>query len=71
MRFLGKDPDSPNNGSPAIWDDGDSYVIQGLRITDDETHAAILASTGPIPGHETVIRLPKRMAQFFAEIANG
>jgi hypothetical protein len=26
-RFIGKDPDSPQGGSPSLWDDGDSYVI--------------------------------------------
>jgi hypothetical protein len=31
LRFIGKDPDSPNGDSPSVWDDGDSYVIQGWR----------------------------------------
>ncbi|GAB1822742.1 hypothetical protein [Herbidospora sp. RD11066] len=66
LRFLGKDPESPVNDSPTIWEDGDCYVIQGWRITDDAT----LAEIGTIPGHETVLRLPKRMMQFFPEV-NG
>lgn len=70
MKFLGIDPNTPSNGSPTIWEDGDDYVIQGWKITDDETMTAILA-TGPIPDHETVLRLPKRMMQFFPEVANG
>lgn len=37
MRFLGKDPESQQNGSPTIWDDGDSYVIQGWRVEDPKT----------------------------------
>ncbi|WP_326644465.1 hypothetical protein OG884_10350 [Streptosporangium sp. NBC_01755] len=66
LRFLGKDPESPINDSPTIWDDGDCYVIQGWRITD----AATLVEVGDVPGHETVLRLPKRMMQFFPEV-NG
>ena len=30
LRFLGSDPDSPNGGSPSLWDDGDAYVLQRL-----------------------------------------
>ena len=31
LKFVGKDPDSPNNGSPAVWvdDEDGSIVIQG------------------------------------------
>jgi hypothetical protein len=29
LTFLGKDPDSPAGDSPTIWDNGDSYIIQG------------------------------------------
>jgi hypothetical protein len=29
LKFLGKDPDSPVNDSPTIYDNGDTYVIQG------------------------------------------
>lgn len=32
LTFLGKDPDSPINDSPTIYDNGDTYVIQGWRI---------------------------------------
>jgi hypothetical protein len=45
LRFLGKDPDSQNGQSPTVWDDGDSYVVQGWRITD----AAALADIGNVP----------------------
>jgi len=69
LRFIGVDPDTPNTGSPTVWVDEDdgSIVIQGWRITDDATMAAILA-TGPIPDHETVVRLPQRMASFLLEV---
>ena len=29
LRLLGKDPDSYNGGSASLWDDGDTYVLQG------------------------------------------
>ena len=63
LRFIGINPDTPGDGSPTVWvdDDDDSIVIQGWRIKDEDTLAAIKA-TGPIPGHETVFRLPRRMA---------
>ncbi len=65
LRFIGVDPETPNTGSPTVWvdDDDDSLVIQGWKIEDEKTLAAIKA-TGPIPGHETVLRLPRRMAPF-------
>lgn len=67
MRFLGKDPNSPGNDSPTIWDDGDAYVVQGYKITD----AATLAEVGEVPAHETVLRIPKHMMQFFPEVNGG
>lgn len=67
LRFLGKDPDSEHNGSPTLWDDGDCYVMQGWRIVDSATLAAI----GDIPAHETVLRIPKRMVQFFPEVSGA
>ena len=67
LRFLGKDPDSPVSDSPTIWDNGDSYVIQGWRIVDQQ----ILAEVGEIPAHETVLEIPKRMMQFFPEVHGG
>lgn len=68
LRLIGVDPDSPNNGSPTIWldEDDQSIVIQGWTIVDDETISEITA-TKPIPGHETVVRLPARMAPFLLE----
>jgi len=64
LRFLGKDPQSPINDSPTIYDNGDTYVIQGWKITSP----AVLAELGQIPDHETVIEIPKRMMQFFPEV---
>ena len=41
-------------------------MIQGWRITDPGT----LAEVGAVPAHETVLRLPKRMMQFFKEVSD-
>ncbi len=67
LDFLGKDPDSGGDNSPTIWDDGDAYVIQGWLVTD----AADLAAIGDVPAHEGVVRIPKRMMQFFPEVRFG
>lgn len=68
LRFIGKDPDSPNTNSPTVWvDEADgSLVIQGWKITDKETMSDINA-TAPNPEHETVLRIPARMAPFLKE----
>jgi hypothetical protein len=72
LRFIGVDPTTPNDGSPTVWvdDDDESIVIQGWKITDEATLSAI-RSTGPIPDHETVLRLPRRMAPFLLEVCRG
>ena len=69
LRLIGVDPDSPNNGSPTVWldEEDQSIVIQGWKITDDDTISEITA-IGPIPGHEIVVRLPARMAPFLLEV---
>ena len=69
LRFIGVDPNTPNNGSPTVWldEDDQSIVIQGWKVTDDRTISEITA-TGPIPDHETVVRLPARMAPFLLEV---
>ncbi len=69
LRFIGADPDSPNNGSPTVWldEEDQSIVIQSWKITDDGTISEITA-TRPIPDHETVVRLPARMAPFLLEV---
>ena len=69
LRFIGVDPDSPNNGSPTVWldEEDDSIVIQGWKVTDNDTLSQVTAA-GPIPDHETVVRLPARMAPFLLEV---
>jgi hypothetical protein len=64
--FLGKDPDSGTNNSPTVWDDGDCLVIQGWKL-DEVTRAEV----GEVPAHEAVVRIPKRMLQFFPGVARS
>jgi hypothetical protein len=68
-RFIGKDPDSPNGDSPSVWDVGDDFVIQGWKIGDPSEVAELLRAAGQnaVPGHEALIRFPKRLRRFFTE----
>ncbi|MER6524643.1 hypothetical protein [Streptomyces sp. NPDC001508] len=65
---LGKDPESPNNGSPTVYLDDETghYILQGWKVTDPERLAQM-----NIPDHETVIEFPRRMMQFFPEVTGG
>ena len=65
LHKLGKDPDSPNNGSPTVYfdDETENYILQGWKVTDPERLAQL-----DIPGHETVIEFPRRMLAFFPEV---
>lgn len=71
-RFLGKDDQSPQGGSPSLWDDGDSYVIQGWKI-DPEALGELLRTAGQqrVPDGETLIRFPKRLMKMFPEMNVG
>jgi hypothetical protein len=67
LRFLGIDPETNSGDSPTVWADdaaGD-YVIKGWTVAAD-----LLAETRP-DSRETVIRIPKRMAQFMQEGTSG
>ncbi len=61
LRFLGKDPNSKQGGSPTLWydEERDSYLFQSWKVTDAERLAQM-----DIPEHETVIEFPSRMLQF-------
>ncbi|PKV86385.1 hypothetical protein BX283_3949 [Streptomyces sp. TLI_146] len=67
LRFVGKDPESGDHGSPAVWVDEETkdLVVQGWKVdarTADESSKDV-----PLPGHEAVIRLPKRMVPLLKE----
>ena len=73
LRFIGIDPDTGGNGSPTVWVDPTTsdLVIQGWRA-DARTEAECQAYEVPghasgIPAHETVIRIPVRMARMLRE----
>ena len=65
LRKLGKDPESPNGGSPTIYldEEKDSYLVQGWKVEDVERLGQM-----DIPGHESVVEIPRRMVQFFLEV---
>jgi len=73
--FLGKDPDnSPQGGSPSLWDDGDGHVIQGVQVTDAAALGELLRSAGQGPdlqAGETLIRFPKPLMRLFPELSSG
>lgn len=53
-RFLGKDPESHVDESPALFvtdrTDRMTYIAQGWKVTDPQA----LADIGPVPDHETL-----------------
>ncbi|MFI7276108.1 hypothetical protein [Streptomyces sp. NPDC049879] len=61
LRFIGKDPKSGDHGSPAVWVDGENrdLVIQGW--TADGRTLEESAKDVRLPGHESVIRVPRRL----------
>lgn len=64
LRFLGINPNTPDDGSPTIWleEETGDLIIQSYKV--DEAVLAQCRQTGEIPSHETVIRLPPQMLQF-------
>jgi hypothetical protein len=71
LRFIAKDPDSPDGDSPTVWIDEETndFVIQGWKI-DGSTEAECLA-TGNIPQHEAVVRVPARLARALREACDA
>jgi hypothetical protein len=63
--MLGKDPESPSGGSPTIYfdDEKDTYLVQGWKVEEVERLGKM-----DIPGHESVVEIPRRMVQFFLEL---
>jgi Family of unknown function (DUF6879) len=49
---------------PTLYETGHgTFVLQGWRVTDP----AVLAALGEVPGHETVIEVPKRLMRHLPE----
>ena len=65
LRMLGKDPNSPNGNSPTVYldEETDRYLVQGFKVVDEERLAQL-----NLPAHETVVDIPRYMAQFFLAI---
>ncbi|MCM2430153.1 hypothetical protein [Streptomyces sp. RKAG337] len=70
LRFIGIDPDTGQGNCPTVWVDEEKLevVVQGWKVVDPLTHARCL-ETGDIPDHETVVRIPARMASQLTEAA--
>ncbi|SPE57647.1 hypothetical protein SNS2_3319 [Streptomyces netropsis] len=68
LRKLGKDPDSKSGGSPTIYldEEKDTYLVQGWKVQEAERLTQL-----NLPGHETVVEIPRRMIQFFLEVQGG
>ncbi|MEU4116338.1 hypothetical protein AB0F71_17795 [Kitasatospora sp. NPDC028055] len=67
LRFIAKDPNSPDGDSPTVWVDEETsdVVIQGFKLSKD-TLAECL-TTGSIPDHELAVRFPARMVSALRE----
>lgn len=71
LRFLGIIPDTGKDDSPTIWLDEESgdLLIQSYKATEEEAKACQEVGSIPghgtdVPGHETIIRLPKVVIQY-------
>lgn len=68
LRFVGIDPETPGGNCPSVWVDeatGD-FFLQGCTVTDEAILSEI-TTRSPLLEHETVVRLPRRMAPFLME----
>ncbi|GAA1162289.1 hypothetical protein F4556_005018 [Kitasatospora gansuensis] len=67
LRFIAKDPNSPDGDSPTVWVDEDTsdLVIQGWNADAGTVEECL--RTGRIPDHEGVVRVPARMVRALRE----
>jgi hypothetical protein len=62
LRFLGRE--TGGGGCPTLYEtDHGTLVVQGWAVTDP----VVLAAVGQIPGHETIIEVPKRLMRHLPE----
>lgn len=68
LRFIGIDGTSEHGGCPSVWvDDTDqSFVIQGIVVTDPEKVAQV-AARSPLAPNEMIVRLPPHMRDYLLE----
>ncbi|WP_434445835.1 hypothetical protein [Lentzea sp. E54] len=71
VTFLGKDPQSEDDGSPTLFatdrTDRRTYIAQGWVVTDPEALAAI----GPLPAGEAIIEIPEDVLRFYQRKEQG
>lgn len=67
LRYVGIDPNTGGDECPTVWVDEETgdLIFQGWKV-DPATMAEVRA-TGPVPDHEAVVRLPRRMAAIIAK----
>ncbi len=67
-RFLGKDPESQVDNSPALFatdrTDRRTFIAQGWKVTDPQA----LADVGPVPDHEGIIEIPEDVLKFYVRV---
>lgn len=62
LEFVGTDPGSEEGQSPTVFiDRAKRELVMQSWTADDETVKAVEELFRPVPGHETVIRVPDRM----------
>jgi hypothetical protein len=71
LQFIAKDPESGDDGCPSVWVDHDNgeLVIQGWNA--DGAMIAECLTSGSVPGTESIVRLPIRMAQILREACDA
>lgn len=72
LEFAGIDPDTPENGCPAVFveDELHEFWFQGPAVTAPAELAKV-AEHSPLRPGEVVIRTPARMAAIITEALNG
>lgn len=67
LRFIGKDPESGDHGSPAVWVDEDNrdLLFQGDKA--DHRTEAMCNRDVAMPPYEGIVRVPKRMIPLIRE----
>jgi hypothetical protein len=54
-----------------VTDNGLAHLVRASKLENLALFNTEITATGPIPGHETVVRLPARMAPFLLEVCDG
>jgi hypothetical protein len=72
LRFIGIDPNTHDNGCPAVFlgDVSGDLLFQGWTETDPSTLAQA-AEHSPLAANETVVRLPVRMREIIKEAVDA